>query len=239
MQLILVDFDDTLVDTGPRFHQARARLFQLLIREGFHPDEVHRVHHDEVDAEFLDRMGYGPARLGPSFRETYARLCSLNGRRPGSAMAEGCAELGASVAGPPPLLEGALDALRTLARNLPTALYTQSSDPDYQLHCIRASGVLDILPVHRVHITPRKTPEAFLETLGRFQAPEPDRVCMVGNSIRSDVNPALASGARAIHVEVPSPWVHDVVPLLRADVPTVRSFREAVDLLLPSGRGDG
>jgi len=239
MQLILVDFDDTLVDTGPRFHQARERLFQQLVREGFRPDEVHRVHHDEVDTEYLESMGYGPARLAPSFRETYIRLCLRNGRRPDSAAAEGYAGLGAAVAGPPPLLEGAMEALRTLAGSLPTALYTQSSDPDYQLHCIRASGILEVLPAHRIHITPRKTPEAFMDTLGRFSAREPDRVCMVGNSIRSDVNPALASGAQAIHVEVASPWVHDVVPLLRTDVPTVRSFREAVALLLRTGRGGG
>lgn len=239
MQLILVDFDDTLVDTGPRFHQARVRLFQGLVREGFHPDEVHRVHHDEVDAEYLESMGYGPARLAPSFRETYLRLCLRKGRRPDPVAAEGYAALGAAVAGPPPLLDGAMAALRTLAGRLPTALYTQSSDPDYQLHCIRASGILDVLPLHRVHITPRKTPEAFLDTLGRFSATEPDRVCMVGNSIRSDVNPALASGARAIHVEVPSPWVHDVVPLLRGGVPTVRSFREAVELLVRPEHGEG
>ncbi len=239
MHLILVDFDDTLVDTGPRFHQARDRLFQRLVREGFHPDEVRRVHHDEVDAEYLESMGYGPARLSPSFRETYTRLCLRNGRRPDAAAAEGYAALGAEVAGPPPLLEGAMQALRTLAGTLPTAVYTQSSDPDYQLHCIKASGVLEVLPVHRIHITPRKTPEAFMETLGRFRAPEPDRVCMVGNSIRSDVNPALASGAQAIHVEVPAPWVHDVVPLLRTGVPTVRSFREAVELLLRPEGGDG
>lgn len=239
MQLILVDFDDTLVDTGPRFQQARATLFMGLVREGFHPDEIHRVHHDEVDAEYLESMGYGPARLSPSFRETYLRLCLRNGRRPDPTVAEGFAALGSAVAGPPPVLEGAVEALRILADRMPTVLYTQSSDPDYQLHCIRASGVLEVLPLHRIHITPRKTPEAFVDTLGRFSAREPDRVCMVGNSIRSDVNPALASGARAIHVEVPSPWIHDVVPLLREGVPRVRSFREAVELLVRPGPGRG
>lgn len=232
MNLILVDFDDTLVDTGPRFHQARRDLFARLGCEGFDSGEIHRMHHEEVDAEFLERMGYGPSRLAPSFRETYRRLCARAGRRPDGVVEEVCAALGAAVAGPPPLLGGALEALRRLARVFPTALYTQSADPEYQLHCVRSSGVLEILPLDRVHITARKTPEAFLETMGRFAARDPDRVCMVGNSIRSDVNPALASGARAIHVALDSPWLHDVVEPLRRDVPTVRSFPEAVALLL-------
>jgi len=231
MNLVLVDFDDTLVDTGPRFHRARDLLFQRLAREGFEVAEIHRVHHDEVDAEFLDRMGYGPFRLPGSFRETYLRLCAHRGRRPDTGVAEACAALGQGVVGPPPVLPGAMEALRVLAAELPTALYTQASDPDYQLHCVRASGVLAILPEGRVHITERKTPEAFVATMGRFSARDPEQVCMVGNSIRSDVNPALASGARAIHVEREVTWVHDQVEPLVPGVPTVRSFAEAVVLL--------
>ena len=237
MNLVLVDFDDTLVDTGPRFHRARDLLFRHLLREGFDAAEIHRVHHDEVDAEFLSRMGYGPFRLPGSFRETYLRLCVQRGRRPDPAVADACAALGEGVVGPPPVLPGAMEALRRLAAELPTALYTQASDPDYQLHCVRASGVLEILSADRVHITERKTPEAFVATMGRFAAREPDRVCMVGNSIRSDVNPALASGARAIHVEREVTWVHDVAEPLVAGVPTVRSFAEAVVLLSQRQRG--
>ena len=237
MNLVLVDFDDTLVDTGPRFHRARDLLFRRLAREGFDAAEIHRVHHDEVDAEFLSRMGYGPFRLPGSFRETYLRLCAKRGRRPDPAVADACAALGEGVVGPPPVLPGAMEALRRLAAELPTALYTQASDPDYQLHCVRASGVLDILSLDRVHITERKTPEAFVATMGRFAAREPDRVCMVGNSIRSDVNPALASGARAIHVEREVTWVHDLAEPLVAGVPTVRSFAEAVVLLSQRQRG--
>lgn len=236
MNLVLVDFDDTLVDTGPRFHRARDLLFRRLAREGFDAAEIHRVHHDEVDAEFLSRMGYGPFRLPGSFRETYLRLCAQRGRRPDSGVADACAALGEGVVGPPPVLPGAMEALRRLAAELPTALYTQASDPDYQLHCVRASGVLEILSADRVHITERKTPEAFVATMGRFAAREPDLVCMVGNSIRSDVNPALASGARAIHVERDMAWVHDMVEPLVAGVPTVRSFAEAVVLLSASTR---
>lgn len=232
MELILVDFDDTLVDTAPRFHQARLALFALLAGEGFDPAAIHRVHHDEVDPEFLDRMGYGPFRLAPSFRETYVRLCRHAGRRPLAVVAEACHALGRGVAGPPPLLPGALEALDRLRRALPAAIYTQSSDPDYQLHCIRTSGILRILPEARVHITSRKTPEAFRDTMDRFQARRADAVWMVGNSIRSDVNPALSNGARAIHVEQEEPWIHDLVEPLRPDVPRVRSFPEAVEILL-------
>src|SRR5690606_25163692 len=49
LRLVLVDLDDTLVDTAPRFQNARRALFDLLTAEGFDAGVVHRVHHDEVD----------------------------------------------------------------------------------------------------------------------------------------------------------------------------------------------
>jgi len=232
MELVLVDFDDTLVDTAPRFLGARDRLFSLLLAQGFAPREIHRVHHEEVDPEFLRRHGFGPFRLGASFRETYRRLSRERGRRPDPWILDQCTELGNAVLGPPPLLAGALEALVQVVRALPTAIYTQASDPDYQLHCIRSAGVLDILPESRVHITPRKTVEAFRETMARFSAQDAATVCMVGNSMRSDVNPALANGAHAIFVEQEEAWIHDHDTPLKPDIPRVRSFREAAGLLL-------
>src|SRR5690625_4970662 len=113
-ELVLVDFDDTLVDTAPRFQKARRDLFSLLERVGFTREEIHRVHHEEVDPRMIDRYGLGPFRLEPSFRETYLRLCAEARRAPDPIIADECAALGLAVAGTPPLLDGALEALSKL-----------------------------------------------------------------------------------------------------------------------------
>lgn len=39
----------------------------------------------------------------------------------------------------------------------------------------------------------------------------PERFCMVGNSVRSDVLPVLALGAHAVHVPYPLLWEHEHV----------------------------
>jgi FMN phosphatase YigB (HAD superfamily) len=46
---------------------------------------------------------------------------------------------------------------------------------------------------------------------------------MVGNSVTSDVNPALAAGMRAVHVPHAAPWHRDLGELDRRAV-VVRSF---------------
>ncbi len=239
VDLVLVDFDDTLVATGPRFQNARRTLFELMVGEGFDPDRAHRVHHDEVDREMLELHGLGPFRLEPSFRETYRRLCALEGRTPDPAIVERCVALARDVIGPPPCYDGAIEALTRLAAALDTVLYTQAGDPDYQLDCVRRSGVMDVIPPDRVRVCTRKTTAEFHAALVHFGVPDPGRACMVGNSIRSDINPALSAGARAILIEVDDPWIFDQVEPVSDAFVRVRGFPEAVQHLVGDGKGEG
>jgi putative hydrolase of the HAD superfamily len=232
IELVLVDFDDTLVDTAPRFQRARRELFELLESLGFDAELVRRTHHDEIDPVMRERFGLGPQRLEHAFRHTYEHLASNAAMALDESVAERCAWLGRTVAGTPPLLNGALDALRRLAHALPTVLYTQAGDVDYQLSCIAECGVLDVVQHERVRIASAKTTEQFRAVLEEFGVSDPARAWMIGNSMRSDINPALAVGAHAIYVEVDEPWEFDVVDPLHDNFHRVRSFPEAVDLLL-------
>ena len=237
IDLVLVDFDDTIVETAPRFQNARRRLFEMLVHAGFEADACERVHQDEVDPSMLQRFGLGPARLVHSFPETYRRLCAAMGRAPDDATVDELIALAHTVAGTPPLLDGALHALERLARALPTVVYTQSGQPEYQLDCLREAGVLDVVGADRVRVTDVKTGDRLRETLEELGVADPATAWMIGNSIRSDVNPALEIGANAILIEIDDPWHHDEVEPLRRGFPTVRSLAEAAALLLDS-RGD-
>ena len=233
INLVLVDFDDTLVDTAPRFQNARRDLFDLLKQAGFDEAEARRVHHDEVDPIMRQRYGLGPSRMEHAFRATYEALCLACGRLMDDEVAARAAVLGSAVAGRPPVISGALDALARLARALPTALYTQAGDPEYQLRCIEQCGILDVIPPDRVRICERKTAEQFRRTVAQFAITDPATVWMIGNSMRSDINPALQAGANAILVEVADPWEFDVVDPVSDTFHRVPTFGEAVNLLLP------
>lgn len=236
-ELVLVDFDDTLVATAPRFEAARRQLFELLRGCGHDEGLVRTLHHEIIDPPMRARYGFGPRRLAHAFRATYEALCVQQGVAPDAALARQCEELGRSVLGAPPAVDGALAALARLAAQLPTALYTQAGDPEYQLSCVRAAGVLEVLAPERVHICAHKTGAAFAAVLDRFEVRDPGSAWMIGNSIRSDINPALQIGANAILVEIDEPWSYDVVDPLRDGFARVPSFAAAVDLLLAPGSG--
>jgi putative hydrolase of the HAD superfamily len=232
IELVLVDFDDTIVHTAPRFSGARRQLFELLGASGYTAEEAERLHHEEIDPAMRAQYGFGPQRLEHAFRETYERLRDLAGHAPDDGIAERCAALGRAVAGTPPAFDGAIAALQRLAAVHPTVLYTQSGDPSYQMECVRGAGVLDILAADRVRIAASKGADDFVLALERYGVDDPARVWMVGNSMRSDVNPALEAGANAILVETPDPWHYDMVEPVSDAFVAVPTFVAAVDFLL-------
>lgn len=230
--LVLVDFDDTLVETAPAFHQAREALFRELEGVGFAREESRRVHFEEVDPELLAQFGMGPFRMEPSFRDTYLRLCRNEGSVSDSDIAERCAALGRDFLGRPRVMEGSLEALESLAGRFSTAIFSQSAQLDYQLGRIREAGVTRILPEERIRITERKTPESFQEVLHQFGVMDPTRATMIGNSVRSDINPALSAGSEAILVEPYEMWYYDRVDPVSEEFLRFETFPQAVEFLL-------
>jgi putative hydrolase of the HAD superfamily len=231
-QLVLVDFDDTLVETAPAFQGAREALFDMLEEEGFGRRLARSVHHDEVDPEFLAQHGMGPFRMEPSFRETYFRLCQKAGRSPDPDVGDRCGALGRDFLGHPKVMDGSLEALRELAGRYSTAVFSQSAQEEYQLTRIRDAGVTEVLDEERILIAERKNPTSFREALQRFGIRDSTQATMVGNSLRSDINPALEVGANAILVEPYEMWEYDNVPPISNDFLRFPTFPEAVAHLL-------
>lgn len=232
IELVLVDFDDTLVATAGRFSDARRRLFALLADHGFDAAAVSRLHHDEIDPELRRRHGFGPHRLEEAFGETYRRACGLAGTRVDDRLLARCGALGRQVIGAPAPIDGAIGALARLAATHPTVVYTQSARADYQIECVRQAGIIDIIGHERVHVCAEKTTDAFRATIDRYGVAEARGAWMIGNSIRSDINPALETGAHAILVEMDEPWAFDMVEPVSAEFARVGSFAEAVSVLV-------
>jgi putative hydrolase of the HAD superfamily len=202
---------------------------------GFSREEAYDVHHNQVDQEFLAKFGMGPFRMGPSFRETYLRLCSIQGRLPDPEIANRCEALGRDFLGHPRVMHGTLEALEALASQIPTVIFSQAAQIEYQLGRIRDAGVTRILSEERIRITERKTADTFRETIAHFGLRDSSDATMIGNSLRSDINPALLAGAQAILVEPYEMWHYDKVPPVSDGFLRFETFPEAVEFLLARG----
>ena len=63
-------------------------------------------------------------------------------------------------------------------------------------------------------IVPEKSPESYHAVVERF-ALDPTSTWMIGNSPRSDINPALAAGINAVFIPHPQTWRLEVEELAR------------------------
>ena len=82
-----------------------------------------------------------------------------------------------------------------------------------------------------VHIVTEKTPDTY-RRLARHHAVAPAQMLMVGNSLPSDVLPALEAGLHAAHVPYHLLWAYEHHELEEDhDVPTITSLHELPDLV--------
>jgi len=92
--------------------------------------------------------------------------------------------------------------LAAVGRHYPLALITKG-DLIHQTHKVQTSG----LEHHfgHVEILLEKDPGSYAKVFARMGV-APDRVCMIGNSVRSDILPVVSLGGTAVHVPYPLLW---------------------------------
>src|SRR5262249_13908539 len=112
----------------------------------------------------------------------------------------------AMLAHPVELMEGARDVLETLsARDHELWLLTKGDLFDQESKIAR-SGLSPLFD--RIEIVSQKDEATYLRLLQRHGV-SPDEFVMIGNSLRSDVLPVIAIGARAFHVPYALTWAHE------------------------------
>ena len=99
------------------------------------------------------------------------------------------------------------ESIRTLAERHRLILVTKGNAQEQQKKFDR-SGIH--MHFTAVEIPSEKHPDAYREIVERH-ALVPESTWMIGNSPRSDINPALAAGLHAVYVHHPNTWIleHD------------------------------
>lgn len=201
IRLICLDADDTLWHNQLWFDRSFGAFARLM--EGFAAaDEVQR-RLDETEHRNLAAYGYGAKGFILSMIETAAELAgeALEPRMVRAILALGRDML----AHPVEPLEGVAEALPGLAERAPLVLVTKG-DLHHQEAKLAASGFGAFFT--GVEIVSDKRPETYERIFARYGA-APDAAVMAGNSMRSDVLPALAAGAWAVFIPFEGTWAHE------------------------------
>jgi putative hydrolase of the HAD superfamily len=192
---LLIDADDTLWENNIYFEQAIHAFLTFLDHSQLTRQEVRAVL-DEVER----LMGYGSANFTKSLVETYRRLAEKDYQEEDL---EQVRRFGEQIrAQPLQLLEGVEETLAYLSPRHDLFLLTKGDHEEQKLK-IERSGIEEYFK--QVVIVPEKDVTTYRRIVSDFQI-DPDRTWMVGNSPRSDINPALAAGLNAVYIPHPHTW---------------------------------
>jgi putative hydrolase of the HAD superfamily len=194
--LLVLDGDDTLWLVEPLYDQARARTANVVRAEGLDPGAWEALE-KKIDVENVTRLGLSAARFPRSCVEAYEVLTRQDGRIPDRYVSDRIAASARSVFDAvAPLALGAQQVLSGLAESNTLVLLTQG-ESWVQERRIAQSGLAPFF--ESVNITAEKTADTFRQVLASCSASVAN-ACSVGNSLPSDINPALAIGMSAVWV---------------------------------------
>lgn len=202
VRTLLIDADDTLWENNIYYLRCTAQWVALLAPYGIPRDEAVAALNARERHTILS-LGYGPTSYQYSLGRAAADLLASRGLPADDgvvARARACAD---ALFDPPvellPDVEATLLALRPSSR---LVLVTKGQE-DVQHTKVQRSGLAPLWD--HIAIVPEKDLATYRH-LVRELALDPSCTWMVGNSPRSDINPAVAAGLGAIYIPHADTW---------------------------------
>ena len=216
-QNLLIDADDTLWENNIYFERAIAAFIAYLNHKKCTPAEVRKAL-NAVEHEHILSYGYGLGSFTRSLLVCYERLTARplsdgdRERITGFANAIRTQQI--------ELLPGVQATLQDLATRHRLILMTKGVHAE-QTDKLSRSGLANLFDA--VEVVAEKDPATYAQVIDRHKL-NPAISWMIGNSPKSDVNPALAAGLNAVFLFHNDTWVLEHADL--ATAPEGRTLHE-------------
>jgi len=211
-QTLLIDADDTLWENNVYFERAIARFISFLNHRDYSPEQVREILND-VERDSIVQHGYGLHSFAHSLVATFEKL-SVDPVTP--ELHERIHSFAHQIAEHPmEILAGVPETLAYLGERHHIILMTKGN-PVEQAGKVERSGLKDYFVA--VEIVPEKDEQTYRSAIAKY-ALQPDNTWMVGNSPKSDINPALAAGLNAVFVPHGNTWILEHDDLATAQAP--------------------
>ncbi|HYC79050.1 MAG TPA: HAD family hydrolase [Planctomycetota bacterium] len=220
-QTLLCDADDTLWENNVYFLDALVAFLDRVEAAGALRATAERTLR-QVEAERTRSHGYGSLNFAGSLVETWRRLFGP----PSPEIVAALQALGRGIYEHPiETLPGVPETLAELSRRHRLLVVTKG-DPAEQASKIERSGLAAFF--EGSEILREKDPESYREFMQR-RGLDPSTTWMIGNSPRSDMNPATVAGLRTIFIPHRTIWEFEKAELIR---PPDFRFERFADLVV-------
>jgi putative hydrolase of the HAD superfamily len=199
-KFLMIDADDTLWENNIYFERAFEEFVEFLGHSSMTPQEVRDVL-DEMEAANARIHGYGSLNFGRNLRQCYEHLAEREVREDDLQTVMGFAER--ILECPVEVIDGVAETLEYLSQRHDLTLFTKGH-PEEQKLKIDRSGLGGFFA--HTAIVKEKDADAYRRLVQERGMPA-DLTWMVGNSPKSDINPALEAGLNAVFVPHAHTWV--------------------------------
>ena len=199
-QHLIIDADDTLWENNIYFERAFDQFVEFLGHSSLAPRQVRDVL-DEIEEANAKIHGYGSLNFGRNLRECYQHLVEREVREQDlKTVMEFARRI---LECPMEVIAGVPETLEYLSLRHDLTLFTKGHPEEQKLKVDR-SGLAVFF--HHTAIVKEKDTTAYRK-LVEERSMDPDCAWMIGNSPKSDVNPALEAGLNAVFVPHAHTWV--------------------------------
>ncbi len=197
---LLIDADDTLWENNVYFERAIARFIEFLNHHEFSPEQVREVLND-VERECIVKHGYGLHSFAHALVDTFEKLSPV----------PVTPELHQQVLSFTHQIENHAieflpevpETLEYLSKKHRLILVTKGAQAE-QSGKVERSGVEKYFVA--TEIVPEKKSDVYAQLADKYDC-DHTHTWMIGNSPKSDINPALAAGMNAVFVPHGDTWI--------------------------------
>ncbi len=208
----MIDADDTLWENNIYFERAIANFISFLNHSHFSAMQVRQTL-NEVEHENIVKLGYGLHSFAAALVATFERL-SVEPLTP--ALHETIHGFAAAIAEQPiELLKHVSPTLEELRKRHRLLLVTKGNVRE-QTGKVERSGLNPYFEA--VEVVAEKNAESYHSIVEKYGL-EPSTTWMVGNSPKSDINPAIAAGLNAVFIPHADTWILEHAVLCTAPEP--------------------
>ncbi len=198
-QHLIFDADDTLWENNVYFEQAFQEFCEYLNHSSLTPPEIRDIL-DEIEIVNNKIHGYGAVNFGRNLSQCFLRLAERAVDDHDIERVKGIAHQ--ILAQEIELMPGVAETLPFLADKHELTLCTKG-DPEEQNRKIDSSGLRPLFA--HCAVVKEKNRQTYLD-LADVRGFDPERTWMIGNSPKSDINPSLEAGLRAVFVPHQRTW---------------------------------
>jgi putative hydrolase of the HAD superfamily len=198
-QQLIIDADDTLWENNIYFERAFDDFCDFLAHSSMPPADVRAVL-DEIETVNNKVHGYGTANFARNLTECYHKLVEREVRAQDIPRVMSFTEQ--ILHHPIELIAGVPETLEYLSMRHDLTLFTKGNAEEQKLKLDRSA-----LAIYFGHtaIVKEKNAESY-RALIRERKLDTERTWMIGNSPKSDINPALEVGIKAVFVPHLHTW---------------------------------